>query len=181
MPQSIQNDSENKRILKSEIYSAFVQWSAFPRREIDGVFIEDQNHFAKHFGVSKDTLSLWKKRPEYGMLVDKKHRDWAFDKDPDIYYSIYKNAIKGNASSQRLWMKLFHGFGQKKETLPELSVNDIRFMINVLPEKLHNKYYTFLRQLLDASAAHMNDPEAFEASLKKADYELPPEDETWFR
>jgi hypothetical protein len=57
-------------------------------------------------------------------------------------------------------MQLFEGFTEKTESTEikkvEVGVNDIRFLIDALPEPLKSKHYGNLRELLDDASSVRN-------------------------
>jgi hypothetical protein len=113
--------------------------------------IRDQAGFAAHFGISEDTLTRWKQRPDFEAKVDKIRNAWALERMGGIYEAIFKSAVKGNAKSQRLWLQVFKEFpakGKGDVQQPEITQDDIRFLIGELPEEKREKYNIFLRDLL---------------------------------
>lgn len=136
-------------------YEEFVLWFALPPDAKIRMGIEFQNQFAEHYNVSGKTLTFWKDRPDFEKRVRELRRKWAFDKTGDVIYGIYKAAIKGNDKSQKLWMQVFEDFTEKQDvqhTLKvEVSVNDIRFLIEALPVTERQKHYDNLRDLLIAA------------------------------
>lgn len=122
--------------------------------------IENQKDFAEYYGVEESTLSRWKQRPDFEERMDKILRMWAIDKTPDVVQGIYRAAIKGNPASQLLWLQYFKKFNPKQEIehtqkiKVELAENDIRRLIEILPENLKIKHYGYLRELLDDASAY---------------------------
>ncbi len=115
--------------------------------------IEDQKQFATIYKVAEQTLSVWKDRTDFEPRVRALVKKWAFGKTPTVVQSIYRSAVRGNDKSQKLWMQVFEGFTEKTENTEvkkvEVGVNDIRFLIDALPEPLKSKHYANLRELLD--------------------------------
>lgn len=153
-----QNNVENKGFYKEGVFNEFVRWSALPPWEQKRIGIIDQGDFAKENGINKDTLTRWKQRPDFIEKVAKLHDQWGREKTPDIMLAIYRSAMKGSASSQRLWLKYFTDFDLKKSQKPQemsplLHEDDIRYIISFLPQELQDKYNMFLARLLDDSVA----------------------------
>lgn len=149
---SIQKHSENIGINKIAIYNEFLLWSALPKEVRFRSGIEDQNQFAEHHGVSKDTLSLWKKRPEFMTEIRTVRDKWALERTSDIIDVIYQSAAKGNAAAQKLWLKYFEPLKPKEEKIPDkplMHPDDLRVMIESLPEALQDKYTMVIRELMD--------------------------------
>jgi hypothetical protein len=69
-----------------------------------------------------------------------------------VIAGIYKSAVKGNDKSQKLWMQLFEGFTEKTEVAQtskvEIGENDIRFIINGLPEPMRTKYNGYITEII---------------------------------
>jgi len=169
MPGKTQNNSENKPVYKNDIYLEFVQWYALPYAyKIQTTGIKDQQQFAEQYQISKDTLSLWKKRPGFEKQVDSIRREWGLDRTPNVIEAVYRSAIKGSARSQKMWLQMMDpdAFTKNKKTEPIISMDDIRFLISGLPELQQEKYNDFLRDLLADCAQALEDNPRFSAYEK---------------
>jgi hypothetical protein len=157
---------------RDDIYQEFINWSAmgpFRRREMG---ITEQKDFAKHFGVSEDTLTRWKQRPDFEKKIRSNRKGWAFEKEGPVIEALYKSAVGGNAANQRLWMKLFSGFqvgGKNKEPeIKRITINEVQQLIDDLPEWRKKKYKDLMRDLIDdASLFANNDPDMTEEEYKR--------------
>ncbi len=156
MPKPIQNKSEYRAIRRPDVYEEFIAWFSLPSALRFRLGIHDQNDFAMRHNVSKDTLSLWKNRPDFEKRVASIRNTWAFEKTGPIVEAIYRSAIKGNFRAQKLWMTHFEGLGVKKnkgknapiEKAPIFfSHDDFTVYINELPQELQDRYYRVLRDL----------------------------------
>lgn len=145
------------KIIKRDIYEEFVLWFAMPRHEKIRLGIETQGQFAAFHKVHPDTLTDWKALPDFNARINDVYEKWAMGKHPDVFQSIYLTALKGNPMSQLLWLQYFRGFNPKKvedkTNKVELTIQDIRFLIEALPEPLKSKHHTNLRELIDDSSA----------------------------
>jgi len=142
---------------KVNLYTQFILWSAMPPMEQQRLGIESLQAFADFYGIHVNTTYNWKHRPDFQDRVRKILRMWAFDKTPGVVQGIYRSAIKGNSDSQRIWLQYFEGWSEK-QTIENtvkvvVSVGDIRYLIEGLPEPLRSKHYANLRELLDDTIA----------------------------
>ena len=156
----VQNTKKSEKTLpyKATVYNEFVIWYSMPLNEKEKCGIETMGQFSQYYKVSKDTLTNWKNRPDFQARTDKLIMDMGHAKTADVVQGMYKAAVKGNPMSQMLWLQFFKKFNPKGEQENEskqiqITVDDIRFLIEALPEPLKTKHYDNLRQLLDDSAA----------------------------
>lgn len=144
----------------ASVYDEFIRWTALPLTEQKSLAIPDQRSFAGRYDVKEKTISLWKRRPDFWQRVRALQHEWAKGKTSHVIESVYRSALKGNSDAQRIWLTHFDDFKEKAsiETTNklEIGVNDIRFLIEALPEPLKTKHYANLRQLLDDSSAFAN-------------------------
>jgi hypothetical protein len=166
-------NSDKRDPKRADIYEEFVLWSAMPPTERHLLGIETQQQFVEYHKIGINTPAAWKRRPDFGARVTELRREWAFDKSSDIIYGIYRAAIKGNAHSQKLWMQYFLGFSEKTETknsnVVEVGVNDVRFIIDGLPEPERTKFHGYIREIAEFATMAKNardaDPEIWNATM----------------
>jgi hypothetical protein len=153
MVQEKRTNTENNLPIKADIYREFILWTAMPVSEKVKLGIETQGQFCEHFKIDKNTPKRWKERSDFEKRVDAILKMWSNDKTPDIIHSIYRTAVKGNPLSQKLWLQYFKKFTEKSEVTVtqkvEFGVNDVRFIIEGLPEPLRSEHYANLRKLID--------------------------------
>jgi hypothetical protein len=157
---------------RDDIYQEFIQWNAMGpfRRQQTG--IHDQKSFAKHYGVSEDTLTRWKQRHDFEKRIRTGRKGWAFEKEGDVMEALYRSAVRGNAASQRLWMKLFSGFqvgGRNKQPeMKTITISEVHQLIDDLPKWRQKKYKDFMRELVDdASLFREHNPDMTEEEYKR--------------
>lgn len=144
--------ANKKAIRKVSIYNEFVLWSAMPPVERVRLGIENQDQFASYYEVETSTLSRWKHRAGYQLQIREILDMWARGRTPDVVQGIYRAAIKGNSMSQLLWLQYIEGYNPKSKKVAEQSLftaNDIRSLVNMLPEAEKTKHLGYLRQLLN--------------------------------
>jgi hypothetical protein len=82
----------------------FVAWFAAPQQFKEP---ETQKEFAELIGVCEDTLTDWKRRPEFWPMVQQALSDWIKEKIPDVVGGLYLRAsFKGNAKEVETFLKL---------------------------------------------------------------------------
>lgn len=145
---------EKGMIVRPDIYREFVLWSAMPHVEKMKLGIETQTQFCEFHKIGINTPTAWKQRADFEERVDAILKMWALDKTPDVVHGIYRAAVKGNPMSQMLWLQYFKKFNPKKEDPKdlkkvEIGVNDIRFLIDSLPEPLKSKHHANIRELIN--------------------------------
>ncbi len=159
--QQLQPINANKPLpQKSNLYLEFVLWSAMPTPERIKLGIETQKAFAEFNHVEESTLSRWKARADYQDRVRKILKMWAFDKTPDVVMGIYRAALKGNSDSQRIWLQYFEGWSEKQTVEHVIKVQmapgDLRFLIEGMPEQFKNKFYGYIREIIDTAVSLRN-------------------------
>lgn len=153
---------DNTRYNKDNVYREFVYWFAMPNAERIKLGIETQADFSQVNKVHVNTLSVWKKRPDFMKRVDEIHHEWGQEMTGGVIQGMYKAAVKGNPMSQLLWLQYFKNFNPKRDEYAqnngklEVTTNDIRFLIEGLPLELKQKHYGYLRELLDDAARVAN-------------------------
>lgn len=139
------------------IFDEYILWFAMPLKAKESMGIETDEQFAEFYEITSRTLRNWKDRPEFEDQVRRLRKKWAFEKTGHVLEGIYRSAVKGNDKSQKLWLQVFEGFTEKTENTQiikvELNANDIRFVIQNLPEEYHEKYYGYLREIYDTAQA----------------------------
>lgn len=154
--------SENFRKIEnySSAFEEYILWFALPMKEKEAMGIETDIAFAAEYKITDRTLRNWKDRPEFEAKVRYLRKKWAFGKTGGVIEGMYRAALKGNDRSQKLWMQVFEGFTEKTETTQtikvELNPGDIRFIVDGFPEHLKEKYYGYLREILDTAIALRN-------------------------
>ena len=160
--EKIVTNSDSKSVYKMDVYEEFITWSALPPVGREGLGIQTQKDFISTYKLGVNTPGRWKRRPDFPDRVRSLRHEWGLEKTGAVLEGIYLSAMKGNASSQKLWLQYFCDFTTTKGSQTnkaEISPSDIRFLIEALPEPLKSKHRSHLLDLLnDASAVYEADP-----------------------
>ena len=86
----------------------FVRWQATPSWERD---LKTQNDFAASYQVSPDTLTDWKRNPEFWPLVWRVIHERSRERIPDVVEGLYTKIAsgKGSAAEVQLFLRLAGG------------------------------------------------------------------------
>ena len=160
MPAKRKRNHAQMAPIKKNTYEEFILWSAMPSFEQKNFGIETQKAFAEYYKINMGTISRWKGTDDYIKRVTEIRKQWAFQRTSDVIAGVYRSCVKGNPHSQKLWFQYFMGMTDKVDVSVqqkiEISVNDIRHLIEILPEELKQKHYANLRELLDDASAARN-------------------------
>lgn len=164
MNTKIQKVSKNIQPIKANIYAEFIFWYAMPNEEREKTGMKNQNEFAAKHKIHITTLTNWKDRHDFQARVDKIQNQWGQEMTGEVIKGMLKSAVKGNPMSQMLWLQYFKKFNPRAEAeasaASQISVNDIRFLIEGLPEPLKSKHYDHLRELYEDAESIRNSIEA---------------------
>lgn len=140
-------------------YQEFILWFALPVFEKIRLGLETQKAFAAYHKVTERTVINWKHRRDFMVQVKALRDEWGKERTGDVIAAMYKSALSGGREApqaQKLWFQVIEGWQEKTESeltvKTELTVNDIRFVIDGLPEELRMKHYGYLRELNDDAA-----------------------------
>lgn len=90
----------------------FIDWMATPKHLREP---EYQKDFAIQIGVSEDTLTDWKKHPQFFQLMQLRISNWIKERVPDVIGALYENASnKGRAKDVEMFLRLAGILTQKE-------------------------------------------------------------------
>lgn len=89
-------------LVLADEFDVTAQWMALPRKERNP---ETQWDLAHKLGVSPDTVSDWKKLPEFWARVEAYRQDWIKDEIPDVVAGLIKKAKYGSAAEVKLFLQ----------------------------------------------------------------------------
>lgn len=82
----------------------FTRWYATPGQFRDP---KTQKELAELVGVCEDTLTDWKRHPQFWPLIQQALADWIKDRVPDVIGGLYEKAFhKGNAKEVEVFLRL---------------------------------------------------------------------------
>lgn len=97
----------------------FIDWMATPKHLREP---EYQKDFAVQIGVSEDTLTDWKKHPQFFQLMQSRISNWIKERVPDVIGALYENAsVKGKAKDVEMFLRLAGAWIRKEDSKKERS------------------------------------------------------------
>lgn len=82
----------------------FIEWISTPRHLREPKFQKD---FAELVGVSEDTLTDWKRHPQFSLLFQSRISMWIKERIPDVVGALYENASgAGKSKDVELFLRL---------------------------------------------------------------------------
>jgi len=148
----------------AEAYEQFVLWSALTSEERSWRGIQTREQFCKMYGVpSIRLLDAWAQRADFEQRVAALREDWIILKTGDLLGEIYSAARSGDIKSQTLWLDYARRIKEKRDaTGPKpsrLSPDDVRQIIDMLPEALRESNYRRLENIRSDVVIYQNEQE----------------------
>ena len=145
-------------LTEADTYAQFIRWSAMTPEERTWDGIETREQFCKVYTVPNiKMLTVWSRRKDFEPAVSSLREAWVFSKTGDILGGVYTAARSGDHRSQRLWLEHVHQMKEKQDAKnPNQGVvtpEDVRFIIDGLPEPLKSQNQIRLREILDDAVA----------------------------
>lgn len=147
---------------KKNIYARYIEWIALTHEERARMGLPFATSFAEKYGIRRTTLNDWQKRPEF---LDLKREAQILKlqlETSDVLDGLKKRCIKyGMAYDVELFLLYVEKWDRKHvlEILGEVKLgeNDIRTLVDLLPEAKQKKFYDVLTELIaEAESARAN-------------------------
>lgn len=82
----------------------FIKWYATPKHYRNP---KTQKELAELIGVNQDTLTDWKRHPQFQLIVLRLVNQWVVERVPDVIGSLYDSAMAdGKAGEVRAFLQL---------------------------------------------------------------------------
>jgi hypothetical protein len=147
---------------KKDVFARFIDWSTLTKKERQKVGIETAKAFAKKYDITEKTLVDWKKRPDFLDLKREAQILKMCEDTPDVLEGLKQRCIRyGMAYDVELFLLYVEGWDRKHvlEILGEVKLgdNDIRSLVELLPENKRAQFYETLANLVaEAEYARAN-------------------------
>lgn len=160
----IWDGEKQSEVRLKEAYEAFLYWSVLtPQIRRSEGLPKSQKAFAEKYHINEDTITDWKKRPEFHGQQMEKLKNTLQQETPGVMFDLRKRIKKyGMGLDIELWLAYVEGWDKKKilemrETL-QFGDNDIRELLAHLPEKKQKEFYDLITKLFtEAEAAKTTD------------------------
>lgn len=148
-----------------DAFNEFVKFYALPDPDKAAMFnipidpktgryesIPNMGDFALKWGISRETLRLWKNRDDFQAQVSKSHKDWGKDKVGNVMASLYTRCMKyGLAYDVELFLAYYADWRKDKveaKPVQQFGLDDIRALMSSLPPELQAKFYATITSIL---------------------------------
>ena len=138
---------------KQTVYDRFVEWIALTTKDRKKLGVSTQRDFAKKYGMHETTLTGWKKREDFGQLKQEAQVSRLQNDTSDVLEGLKNRCVKyGMAYDVELFLLYVEKWDRKHvlEILGEIKLgdNDIRTIIDLLPEAKQKTFYDTLTNLI---------------------------------
>jgi len=149
-------------LVKEEIFKEFIEYMAMTVREkielLGLVKDKDKRYphpteqmFAQKFGLGKNTLTSWKRRSDFRERVDRIIMTSGIDDMPDVMDGLLRRCKSyGRGDDIELYLAFYKDWTRKQvvEHVEKWDENDIRILIQALPEDKQKQFNGFLENIL---------------------------------
>lgn len=147
------NKGGGRSMRKQGVFDRFVEWIALTTEEREKIGVPTQNDFADKYGIDKATLSIWKKRNDFGEKKQEAQIAKLQNSTADVLEGLKNRCVKyGMAYDVELFLLYVEKWDRKHvlEILGEIKLgdNDIRSIVDLLPEAKQKEFYDVLTNLI---------------------------------
>jgi hypothetical protein len=151
-------------VYKEDVFKKFVLFFSLPDPEKCQMFgvekdpitgkvkVPTQQDFALKYGLAFETLSRWKNRKDFMDAVNMVRRQWGRERTSNVMASLYNRCLKyGMAYDIETYLAYFDNWSRTqvvKHVQEKFDVDDIRTIINSLPEGAQKDAYEKLGQVI---------------------------------
>lgn len=152
----------SRKPYKQDVFARFINWQTLTTKERKKAGIITAGDFAKKYGIHEATLSKWKNRPDYHDTKRQAQIHKLSDSTADVLDGLKTRCIKyGMANDVELFLLYVEKWDRKHvlEILGEIKLgkDDIRSIVDVLPEDRRKQFYVTLSDLIaEAKAITIN-------------------------
>lgn len=142
-----------RNLYKGNIFERFVEWIALPTADRQRIGIPTQKDFAKKYNVHQTTLTGWKRNDNFGSLKQEAQILRLQNDTADVLEGLKNRCVKyGMAYDVELFLLYVEKWDRKHvlEILGEIKLgdNDIRTLVDLLPEEKQKVFYDTLTNLI---------------------------------
>lgn len=169
-------------VKKKEIFQKFIEYSSLPdyeKAQLLGFVLNSQTgkfdrlpnltDFAKKYGVTNQTLTNWRKRPDFLNAVNNKMIAKGIDRVPNIMDALYRRCVRhGMAYDIELYLAYFQNWSRTqsvKMTVEKFQQDDLRYLISLLPKQKQSEFYGFVTKLITEAESVIHNAEITEHPL----------------
>ncbi len=110
----LRRKKKKKALSKPDVFRQFVEWMSLPLPLREP---KTQEAFRKKWGVTRATLTGWKKREEFWKAVEEEWKTWGRERTADVIESFHKKILdEGFTADYKLWFQFFLNWNEKTET-----------------------------------------------------------------
>lgn len=159
----VQPEAPQAEIPKVDVFDKYIEWSSLPaleRAEMLGIAknpvtgkytrLATNSDFADKFGVHRNTLGNWRQKSDFIDAVRERIHQRNDARTPDVLDALYRRCIKfGMANDVELWLAYTQGWSRqtKIKIIERFADDDLRRIINALPQEKQREFYLHLNQL----------------------------------
>lgn len=154
-----------------DAFEEFITFAAMPhpdkcayleieKDEKTGRYVDNPTYerFGKKWGISRRTLTDWKKREDFQGLVNSRQRQWGVDRVPDVLASLYRRCLQyGMAYDVLAFLGYYTSYNPNRPAAPQqqsFGMDDIRAIVAPLSKEKQARVFAVIADAIgDAELA----------------------------